>query len=335
MLTLLGFLVASGAGVLERSVGISPLMAGMRAFAGLAMLGAMVAAIVLAIVGLVEYSKPPGVSSRAGLGDLGISVDRVNRAGGRRRFRVGCDAGCQTPEIAGQGRPGQVLTFDDLNFRFRTPGLPWVAFDSAKLNRASKLGFMRRFPDAYFIVIPERIGTGSDFFAAPTGRNRRDPCASRSPVQPCPQRDAVGHQRDRGPGDRDRSPARPNTRFITCTGTSPPTATPTSSLAGGAPRTGSSLPASCGRCYLLFELIDPGRIASDAGGTFQTDFVSRHETTPSASPIRPGTLTSRWKNNSRKRNLARRGDSCFAVVPVFWAPKSPIPRRCQLRCWPY
>ena len=54
-----------------------------------------------------------------------------------------------------------MLTFDDLNFRFRSPDRPWVAYDASRVNKASKLAFMRRNPEAYFFIIAEKLGSRS------------------------------------------------------------------------------------------------------------------------------------------------------------------------------
>jgi len=64
---------------------------------------------------------------------------------------------------AGHSQPGKILTFDEFNFQFRSPDRPWMPFDASKINKVSKLSFMRRFPDAYFFLIPEKIGPKARF----------------------------------------------------------------------------------------------------------------------------------------------------------------------------
>jgi probable addiction module antidote protein len=61
MLVLLGFVVAASVGVLMQNAGTSPAMVAIRGLLALMMLGLMVTAIVLAILGLIEFPRPPRV----------------------------------------------------------------------------------------------------------------------------------------------------------------------------------------------------------------------------------------------------------------------------------
>lgn len=125
VLMLLGFLAAASVGLLVQNVGTSPVMVAVRGLLGLMMLGLMVTAIVLAILGLIEFSRPP----RAFVQGRAQAIWALALAG-----VMGLIAGAGFVSVilrssglsarAGQSRPGQMLTFDDLNFRYRTPDRP-------------------------------------------------------------------------------------------------------------------------------------------------------------------------------------------------------------------
>src|SRR5437773_5818391 len=116
--------------------------------------------MILAILGLMEFSNRTNAFSQGRAqaiwalvltGILGLSfgagfVTSVTRPS---RFAL----------ASRQSSPGQTLTFDDLNFRFRAPERPWVSIDASQLNKDSKVTFMRRFPEASFFVIAEKIGS--------------------------------------------------------------------------------------------------------------------------------------------------------------------------------
>ncbi len=133
------------------------------AVAAVLMLGLLVASLVLAILGLVEVRRQPevfrqgraqavwtlGLSGLLLLGGLGTAVSASRRWAG-----VG--------GIDRTTQPGQVLTFEELNFRFRAPERPWVSYDAKKLDPAIQLGFLRRSPQIVFNVIAERIGADAE-----------------------------------------------------------------------------------------------------------------------------------------------------------------------------
>ena len=164
MFVLLGFFFAGFLGTLIRVVGTSPVLALVSGLIGLVMLGLVMTGLVLAILGLVEFSSRKDAFSQgraqaiwalvlAGIVGLSAGVGFVGAALRQRGFSL----------TAKQNVPGQTLTFDELNFRFHTPERPWISFDASKFNKVSKLSFMRRFPEAYFMIIAEKIGTGVNF----------------------------------------------------------------------------------------------------------------------------------------------------------------------------
>ncbi len=53
----------------------------------------------------------------------------------------------------------QVMTNEDLNYQLRRPGLPWVPFETTNFVKGSTGGLMRRMPEIFFLMIPEKLGT--------------------------------------------------------------------------------------------------------------------------------------------------------------------------------
>jgi hypothetical protein len=53
---------------------------------------------------------------------------------------------------------GEIIEFDDLNFRVRTPPKPWVRIDIEQINDEATAGFMRRRPELLFMIFGERVG---------------------------------------------------------------------------------------------------------------------------------------------------------------------------------
>jgi tetratricopeptide (TPR) repeat protein len=60
---------------------------------------------------------------------------------------------------ANQPRGGTSLEFAEDNFRFKSPGRPWVKADAVKINKAARMLFLRNLPQVFFMVIPEQVGT--------------------------------------------------------------------------------------------------------------------------------------------------------------------------------
>lgn len=53
---------------------------------------------------------------------------------------------------------GQVYSYPESNFKFRAPGRPWVSFNSSNFSKLAKVGFLRRQPEVYFMVVAENLG---------------------------------------------------------------------------------------------------------------------------------------------------------------------------------
>jgi len=69
------------------------------------------------------------------------------------------------PPAASPAVAAETLTFEDMNFRFKTPGKPFVSIDVKKINADATFGLLRTNPTTMLIVIAER-GEGLDLDTA-------------------------------------------------------------------------------------------------------------------------------------------------------------------------
>lgn len=117
----------------------------------------IVAGFVLAIIGLVEYSQQRNVFTQGRAQAIWTLVLSVLLLG---MFVGGAVVGARRG-IAKRTQPvsGERLRFEEDNFQFRAPGRPWVYTEISRLNRFAKLGFLRSRPEAYFMIIPEKLPT--------------------------------------------------------------------------------------------------------------------------------------------------------------------------------
>lgn len=120
------------------------------------------AGIVLAIMGLVEITKNPaqytqGRSQSIWSIVLGVFLMVV----------VSFNTAQSVFNVSHSKRPpGKTDTFTEFNFSFRDPGGVWVPFPGFSKDRQTRAGYTRRFPNAYFFVIPEKVDLGDDFDSA-------------------------------------------------------------------------------------------------------------------------------------------------------------------------
>src|SRR5215831_2867654 len=124
-------------------------------------MGSVLAAFILAIVGLAEYAERKGKYYQ---GRAQAIWTLVLCAFCFIMFGVGAARGLRNGSlpVAQQPSANESLEFRDLNFRFRAPGRPWARMDAERLNKAAKVAFLRSHPDVFFMIIPERIGN-TDF----------------------------------------------------------------------------------------------------------------------------------------------------------------------------
>ena len=125
--------------------------------AGLGALGCMVAAFMLAILGLRECSRHKEVYSQGRAQAIWTLVLASIIIGftilGAIRGREGAAS------LRAQPSSGQPLRLEEWNCRFTAPGKPWVQLDAGKINRDAKLAFMRTQPASYCMLIAEKLDT--------------------------------------------------------------------------------------------------------------------------------------------------------------------------------
>src|SRR5947209_14500225 len=151
------FIAATGASLAKFFPGSPTLLS---AFGGLALLASIVLGILLAVLGLAEYRDARGRFTQGKVqailalvfGGLFMLLVGVGAVAGFQRARTRNMASTQPSA-------DQVLAFENLNYKFKVPGKPWVQLDAKKFNPASSLVLMRSFPETYFMVVAERTGT--------------------------------------------------------------------------------------------------------------------------------------------------------------------------------
>jgi tetratricopeptide (TPR) repeat protein len=123
---------------------------------GLFLIGLFVASIILAIIGLMECARERErfIQGRA------QAIWALVLSGIFLLFAVSGAATGFTRALKLKNQPTnhELLTFAELNFKFSSPGRPWMQADAAKLNRSAKLAFIRAYPEMYFVVIAESLG---------------------------------------------------------------------------------------------------------------------------------------------------------------------------------
>ena len=129
---------------------------------GFAMLGSLITGTVLAILGLVEYSNAKGryvqgkVQAILALILVGLVVLLLF---GAVFSGIRTAVGRNVVSGTNQAAAGQVLAFEDFNYKFKSPGRPWIQLDAKKFNPASSLVLRRTLPEVYFMVVAEKVGT--------------------------------------------------------------------------------------------------------------------------------------------------------------------------------
>lgn len=131
---------------------------------GLIGLAAMPVAMVFAIIGLAECRSDKaryvqgrgqafwalGLVILSGCSMAGLAIHGFNQVRGL--------AG--TP-LANQPRSGDWLRFEDLNFKLRTPGRPWVQLDGKKFNKNVTVAFSMNKPSVTFMLVAEKLGANA------------------------------------------------------------------------------------------------------------------------------------------------------------------------------
>ncbi|HWW00901.1 MAG TPA: transglutaminase domain-containing protein [Candidatus Acidoferrum sp.] len=324
MFVLLGLLVSSALAILSQMMAFTPARTLVAGLLGTCFLGCLITGLVLAIIGLTELSRQPGVFVQGRAQAIWTLV--LTGVFGVI-FIFGAVAGIQRAgQIAGSGRgaaAGQFVNFDELNFRFRAPDRPWVALNAAKLNKDAKLSFMRRAPEVYFTIIAERAGSAQDFTCerlAEIGKAHLESAAESSRVvkeTPYHLNGLDGLLVDTEVSLHGEALFYQHW-YIATNGFA-------YQLIGyGLLRERSRIVAELGRLFSRFELGDPTRVAFVGGPGFRTNFAS------SQYHYSVAVTNSVWHAyHSLQKDLpeaefgASRGDSCLVVVPVWLAGESP------------
>jgi hypothetical protein len=326
MFMLLAFLAAAAVGGLVQSAGTSPLLTAVCGLLSLAMFGLVLTAIVLGVLGLIEFSTRPGVFVQG----RAQAIWALSLAG-----VIGLIAGAslisaivraaRPSATAAQSRPGLPLTFDELNFRFRTPNQPWASYNASKFNKDSKLAFMRRFPEAYFLLIAEKIGTGRDFSTAQLAE------LGKARLQATAQSSRILSETSWGTNGIDGLLVETEAQltqysfyylhwYVATNGYA-------YQLVGyGRSQDRQRLAGEFRQMFSRFALVDPNRVALAAGAAFLTNYVSPHHDYSVRLVNSPWHVFGSLATHLPEAEFgASRGDSCLVVVPVSLGPEKPEP----------
>ncbi|MGB8356367.1 MAG: DUF3857 domain-containing protein [Chthoniobacteraceae bacterium] len=130
-------------------------------YARMVIAGAGVAIIltagVLAIVGLVEYSRR---RRRYSKGKTRAIITLILCAPIVGLFCIGVVKGILMRPQAQTGEPIAPMVYEDLNFKFAPPR-PWMPYETKKIIASATFGVRRSLPEVYFIVIAEKPGMES------------------------------------------------------------------------------------------------------------------------------------------------------------------------------
>ncbi len=326
MFALLPFLVSSLASSFTPTFSSSAARAIFYIGLAFALVAFVIVALVLAIVGLVEMSNQRDVyeQGRAQAIWAFVFVAFIGLL-----FVCGAVAGVMRARdhvatIAGAGgKPGQILTFEDLNFRFRSPERPWVTFAGAKLNKDAKATFMRRGPEVYFMIIAEKIGTGQELSAeqlAEFGKAHLDSASESSKVvsqRPVSFNGMKGLLVETEASLHGMSLFYQHWYMVT-------NGFAYQLIGYGRERDREQVASELNPLFRRFELLDSGRVAYPSGNGYRTNFVStfyHYSVGVAGSPWHP--YSNMQKDFPQAEFGASRGDSCFVVVPVALAGEKP------------
>jgi len=318
MFVLLSFIGFACVGIMSKTVYPSSGFHVIIGLLGLAMFGLIVTALVFAILGLMEYAKQTGVyvqGKAQAIWALILSILIIfSGAIGFTNSLLKSGADGITPN---QGQPGKLLNFADLNFRFRSPERPWVSVDLKQLNKDSKVSFMRRFPEAYFIIIAESLGDGSQMSSkqlAEIGKaHLESAAASNRIIEETPLRvnslDGILVEQEAQVGNFQLFYVQ---WFMATNGYA-------YQLMGyGKSEDRHRIEGELRQMMSRFELIDPHRLAAAKSPAFTTNFISpSHFYTVDVANSAWHVFSTLKENFPEAEFGGSQGDSCFAVLPVW------------------
>jgi hypothetical protein len=158
MCLLAAFFIGNLGAALTRGADPSPTLVIVRTVLGLIMMLLLLGAIVLGIIGLIDYSQNKSAYNQGRAQAIWtLAITGIMGLIAISAFIKGVRQTAFGPVPYGTSRPGEMLAFDNLNFRFRAPDRPWVSIDGSKLNKASAATFTRRAPEAYFFIVAEQF----------------------------------------------------------------------------------------------------------------------------------------------------------------------------------
>ncbi|MEE8451222.1 MAG: DUF3857 domain-containing protein, partial [Thermoguttaceae bacterium] len=176
MLVLVGWLAAMGAGMANRlaiDAGMASVGQAISVLVALVVFILVIAAIVLAIIGLIELSDGRGfyrqgkVQAILSLVLAGIFVVLIVLGVGaavRQQMIARGRADLLSPNFTSATHDGEPRVFEELNFNLSPPAPPWVEIENIKkINPAATVGFARQRPEMMFFVIGERLGVEMGF----------------------------------------------------------------------------------------------------------------------------------------------------------------------------
>ncbi len=128
---------------------------------GLLIFGCFVTGIVFAIMGLIEYSKNRELYIQGkGQAITALVFGSIFLVLFGAGFVKGFSAASAKRKALETKQPAleAMLTFDEMNYKFKSLPKPWAKIDATKINPLSTLGYMRAKPQIFFILIAESAG---------------------------------------------------------------------------------------------------------------------------------------------------------------------------------
>jgi tetratricopeptide (TPR) repeat protein len=115
--------------------------------------GLMITSVVLSIIGLAEWAE---ASARYTQGRAqAIFALVISGLFGLAFFGAAVRSALLTG-LSNQSVPGATLTFNDLNFRFKAPGRPWMRTDATRISPEARVAFIRAEPELSFIILADK-----------------------------------------------------------------------------------------------------------------------------------------------------------------------------------
>jgi len=326
MFVLCGLIASGATGLLRGSSLEYQIRAPLTLVLSLCLFGCLAAGIILAIIGLVEISQKPteytqGKNQAIWTLVLGGIFGLIFIGGFVSAFVTGREMG--SPNLLARGVPGQVITNQELNFRFATPPRPWTVYPGAKLNKDCKLSFMRTRPEVYFMIIAESLGGSAEFSTeqlADVGKAHLESAAQTSKVlkEKTFSKNGLNGLLVETDAQVRNLPLYYQHWYIATNGFA-------YQLIGyGRQADRLKVAEEMSHIFGYFELLDYTRVSGGAGKKFTTNFSSSNY------GYSVDVLDSIWheypnleKEFSKAEFGASRGDSCLVVVPISLEGQKP------------